>query len=30
MVFSDGVAGQLATASGNAKDGYTLTLNVGV
>lgn len=30
MVFSDGFAGQLATASGNAKDGYTLKLNVGV
>jgi protocatechuate 3,4-dioxygenase beta subunit len=30
MVFSDGFAGQLAAASGNAKDGYTLKLNVGV
>jgi protocatechuate 3,4-dioxygenase beta subunit len=30
MVFSDGFAGQLATASGNAKNGYTLKLNVGV
>jgi protocatechuate 3,4-dioxygenase beta subunit len=30
MVFSDGVAGQLATGSGTAKDGLTLKLNVGV
>jgi protocatechuate 3,4-dioxygenase beta subunit len=30
MVFSDGYAGQLATASGDAKDAITLKLNVGV
>ncbi len=30
MVFSDGVAGQLATASGDARSGFTLKLNVGV
>ena len=29
-VFSDGYAGQLATASGSVEDGITLTLNVGV
>ena len=30
MVFSDGYASQLATASGDADSGITLTLNVGV
>jgi protocatechuate 3,4-dioxygenase beta subunit len=30
MVFSDGYAGQLATASGTVGDGYRLALNVGV
>jgi protocatechuate 3,4-dioxygenase beta subunit len=30
MVFSDGYAGQLATASGSVKDGLTVRLNVGV
>jgi hypothetical protein len=30
MVFSDGYAGQLATASGDVKDAITLKLNVGV
>ena len=29
-VFSDGFAGQLASASGNVNGGYTLALNVGV
>ena len=29
MVFSDGYASQLATATGSVDDGYTLTLNVG-
>jgi len=30
MVFSDGYAGQLATATGGVEDGYVLTLHVGV
>ena len=30
MVFSDGYASQLATATGSVDEGYTLTLNVGV
>jgi protocatechuate 3,4-dioxygenase beta subunit len=30
MVFSDGFASQLATATGSVDDGYTLALNVGV
>jgi protocatechuate 3,4-dioxygenase beta subunit len=30
MVFSDGYAGQLATASGSVTDGLTMKLNVGV
>ncbi len=30
MVFSDGYAGQLAKASGDAERGITLSLNVGV
>ena len=30
MVFSDGVASQLATVTGSVDDGYTFALNVGV
>lgn len=30
MVFADGYAGQLVTASGSPGDGVTITLNVGV